>query len=92
VQEHPGNGSSPWRNSPHVAVGAVAASADGLDLLLRDGRALACHTSAAASVYHSESGVVAAVLSVGYNIDCLLARCVGTGGGLRHLLSFERST
>lgn len=60
------------RENPHVQSYAVATDAAGMALLLADGKVFKCYEKFQDTIYHSELGASAVMLSAGYNLDCLM--------------------
>lgn len=48
----------------------------GLKLLMDNGNVFKCWDDRLDAIYHAELGASAAILRAGYNLDCLLQRCV----------------
>lgn len=60
------------RSTPHVQTWLFAVDRVGLEVLLKDGKALACHADRQDAIWNGELGSSLAILDAGYNIDCLL--------------------
>ena len=57
----------------------------GLQVLVDDGRVLACHVSTQAAAFFSEVGSAHAILQAGYTLDSFLVPCISCNVILRHI-------
>lgn len=70
---------APAHNKP-IPSSSAPARRVGVQLLVQDGNVLSCYSSPWDAAFYSEVGASAAIISAGYNLDCLMLRWVGRHG------------